>query len=217
MNGKIQKNCMIQNWMWISVLSAVAFIVISQMIQSTVVEQSIYQQVAKLRSPTLTKMMIDLTSLGSFSVLILLYVSFMLFFILLRKYTLAFFITVNTAGGILLPHYLKNFFERARPDMSEHLVDVMTHSFPSGHALSSTSIYIGLAYALSRFTQNKHLYFLIHCLAAFIIAVICFSRVYLGVHYFYDVLGGVLMGLSWTSGVVAVFIYRSRAIHSESL
>ncbi len=82
---------------------------------------------------------------------------------------------------------IKSIFEIPRPDVIEHLVHADDWSFPSGHSQGAMVLWGWLAYEL----KDKRAY----VIAAILIAGVGFSRIYLGVHYPIDVLGGFLIGL----------------------
>jgi undecaprenyl-diphosphatase len=86
---------------------------------------------------------------------------------------------------------LKELFDRVRPDLWLR-VAVSGESFPSGHALASTVIYGLVAYTLARRWPGHTLP--IGAIAAFVVAAIAFSRLYLGVHWPSDVVAGVAIG-----------------------
>ena len=86
---------------------------------------------------------------------------------------------------------LKELFDRVRPDLWLRAA-VSGESFPSGHALASTVIYGLVAYTLARRWPGHAM--LIGATAAFIVAAIAFSRLYLGVHWPSDVVAGVAIG-----------------------
>ena len=54
------------------------------------------------------------------------------------------FVTLATGGALVVNASLKQFFQRPRPDVVPHLREVMTMSFPSGHALTSAVVYLTL-------------------------------------------------------------------------
>ena len=86
---------------------------------------------------------------------------------------------------------LKELFDRVRPDLWLR-VAVSGESFPSGHSLASTVIYGLLAYTLARRWPAHTM--LVGTIAAFVVAAIAFSRLYLGVHWPSDVVAGVAIG-----------------------
>jgi undecaprenyl-diphosphatase len=78
-----------------------------------------------------------------------------------------------------------------------HLREVMTLSFPSGHAMTSAAVYLTLGALLMRISERRITKF--YCMAVAMTAtfLIGLSRVYLGVHYPTDVLAGWVIGLCW--------------------
>lgn len=147
----------------------------------------------------LTKMMTDLTALGGTTVLSLITVLVVLFLGLRGSAHTAAYVTVSILGGWLLSTVLKIGVARPRPELVPHLVVVGDFSFPSGHAMLSAVTYLTLGALLSRMEQRQSLK-LFHLVTAFLLTVIvgC-SRVYLGVHYPTDVVGGWTAGAAWAS------------------
>lgn len=92
----------------------------------------------------------------------------------------------------LLDPALKLVFQRARPELWEVAARPTSYSFPSGHALSSMMVYGVLAYLLAQLYPQWRWYYWLG--AALWIFLIGFSRVYLGVHWPSDVLGGFALG-----------------------
>lgn len=82
---------------------------------------------------------------------------------------------------------IKNIIGRERPDIAYRLVSESGFSFPSGHSMISTVIY---GYLIS-IIDNKWCKYLL----VLLILLIGFSRIYLGVHYFSDIIGGYLYGI----------------------
>ena len=76
-------------------------------------------------------------------------------------------------------------------------------SFPSGHAMSATVVYGTVAYLLARLQKHGWARALTLLFAVVMIALICFTRLYLGVHYPSDVLGGIIVGLAWSGFCMA--------------
>ena len=111
-------------------------------------------------------------------------------------------IPVVLAGAELLNLILKLAFHRPRPEAA--FVHLETYSFPSGHAMVSTALYGALAYlAWSRLRTPRARVALLTGTAA-LLSLICFSRLYLGVHYLSDVLAGAAGGAFWLAVAIAL-------------
>lgn len=107
------------------------------------------------------------------------------------------FVFMACSGGWFINHALMQFFQRPRPDVVPHLREVMTMSFPSGHALTSAVVYLTLGALLMRVAKRRLTRWYCMGLAMLATFLVGASRVYLGVHYPTDVLAGWLVGLSW--------------------
>jgi undecaprenyl-diphosphatase len=140
---------------------------------------------------------LDITSLGSGTVLGLSVAAICGFLLLQGLQRNALFVFLASCGGWLLNAGLKELFARPRPSIVPHLNEVMTLSFPSGHAMTSAAVYLTLGALLMRVAKRRltRIYcMIIAMLATFLIGA---SRVYLGVHYPTDVLAGWVVGMSW--------------------
>lgn len=100
------------------------------------------------------------------------------------------------AGGALLNVALKAVFQRERPAFDEPLASALGWSFPSGHAMGAMVAYGMVAYLLVLRFGRAPAPFIVGGASAVVLAV-GFSRIYLGVHYFSDVVGGYLSGIAW--------------------
>ncbi|GIF98868.1 phosphatase PAP2 family protein [Catellatospora citrea] len=107
-----------------------------------------------------------------------------------------------TLGGIqLLVNLIKILAGRPRPDTALWLVDATGLSFPSGHAGSSTATFGLLAWLTCTITSDRRIRSAAWAGAAVIAVAIGLTRIYLGVHYPSDVLGGWLIGGLWLTVV----------------
>lgn len=139
----------------------------------------------------------DMTALGGVAFLTLLTVTIGGFLWIKRMYRALVFVLASTFSGLLVSLLLKQLFDRPRPELVPHLAHVYTSSFPSGHAMLSATVFLTLGALLGRFVQEWMLkaYFLI--VAGTLTFLVGVSRVYMGVHYPTDVLGGWTAGLAW--------------------
>jgi undecaprenyl-diphosphatase len=140
---------------------------------------------------------LDVTALGSATVLGLTVVAVCGFLALQGLYRYALFVFVASCGGWLLNAVLKVAFGRPRPDVVPHLREVMTLSFPSGHAMTSAAVFLTLGALLMRVSDRRVTRWYCMGVAMLATALVGSTRVYLGVHYPTDVLAGWLIGLTW--------------------
>ncbi len=147
----------------------------------------------------LTKVMTDITALGGVTVLTLITTLVTLYLVLARAERTALFLVVSIVGGWGLSNLLKIGVGRPRPDLVPHLVEVHDLSFPSGHAMLSAIVYLTLGALLSRLETRKRLRFFFMATALVLTLIIGLSRIFLGVHYPTDVIGGWCAGLAWAS------------------
>ena len=126
--------------------------------------------------------------------------------LVVRHWREASFAVASFVGSALLNLATKQFFRRDRPTLWESLAPETTFSFPSGHAMGSMTLAMTLI-LLSWHTRWRWLVLLVA--AAFVLQVGA-SRIYLGVHYPSDILGGWFAGMAWVVGVYFV-MFRWRA------
>jgi undecaprenyl-diphosphatase len=119
-----------------------------------------------------------------------------------RRRLEAVLVALVVVGAEVLNVILKLTFHRPRPEFA--LVHLDTYSFPSGHAMMSTALYGTLAYLAWGRVRTPRRQALLILGAAVFVGSICFSRLYLGVHYLSDVLAGVAGGVFWLAASVAL-------------
>lgn len=105
-------------------------------------------------------------------------------------------IALNIIIEPILNTTLKNIFARPRP-IDYRLIEETGYSFPSGHSMASMAFYGLLIYLIYKNVKNKYLKWTLILVLSVLIILIGFSRIYLGVHYTSDVLGGFLISLSY--------------------
>ena len=99
---------------------------------------------------------------------------------------------------------IKYLVQRPRPDMSLSRVEKLpsSPSFPSGHTMVSTTVFGSLAVLGTFLTQRKTIRLMLTVVGIFIPILVGLTRMYLGVHYLSDVLGG------WVGGGIFVFVLQ---------
>jgi undecaprenyl-diphosphatase len=143
--------------------------------------------------------LLDLTAIGGPVVLGLVVFAVAGFLALQTRYRTALVILITAASGELANFAMKSLFARPRPDVVPHLRDVVSTSFPSGHAMESAIIYLTLGAMLMRLAERRLTKIYCMTIAVIVTLLVGISRVYLGVHYPTDVLGGWTFGFVWAS------------------
>ncbi len=122
-----------------------------------------------------------------------------------RRWREATFAGVSFGGSALLNMATKQFFQRGRPTLWESIAPEHTFSFPSGHAMGSAT----LAMVVVLLCWHTRWRWLAVVLAGSFALLVGVSRIYLGVHYPSDILGGFAAGIAWVSGVY-LLLFRVR-------
>ena len=162
--------------------------------------------------------MIDMTALGSETILTLVTIMAIGFLLLRKRNRQALLVAVAVGGGAILSGILKASFSRARPDVVPHLVYADSGSFPSGHAMNSAIIYLTIAVLIARSYEDMRTRYFIVGLATLATLTVGFTRLYLGVHYPSDVAAGWLVGGAWAlaMGMIAIALQKRRKIEQPT-
>ena len=167
------------------------------------VDTSLYNLIIKLMSTNTTTVMKFISYLGSATVFIILALAFI--FILKNKRDSK-CIAINLVLVFLLNRVLKLIIARPRPEILR-LVEEDGYSFPSGHSMVSMGFYGFLIYLVFKNIQNKKIRYPLIIFLSILILLIGISRIYLGVHYFTDVIGGFVIAIIYLA-VFIKFIYN---------
>ena len=150
-------------------------------------------------APTLTRIAIAITFFGS--VIFLTSAGAVVGLILALRGNFYRFLALVLAsgGGAILNLILKHFFHRQRPALENPLVTLSSFGFQSGHTMGATLFYGVLALIVTHSIRSWARRLSVAFAAALIIALVGVSRIYLGAHYFTDVIGAIAIGLAWLS------------------
>ncbi|MFP4622804.1 MAG: phosphatase PAP2 family protein [Gemmatimonadota bacterium] len=166
------------------------------------------------RTAVLDRVALEITALGNLATVAVLVLAVSVFLWLTRHRLSVALLMTAVAGGATLSFLLKDIIDRPRPRVFEWGTQVASASFPSGHSMSAFVAYAAVAYLVGRLEPTPALRWTTWALAALIIVAVGASRVYLGVHYPSDVLGGYAAGLAWlafvVSGLTAIRYYSRR-------
>ncbi len=155
------------------------------------------------QSPLLTQIAVELTHLGTGTVVFTIVAVAALFLWNTAHKHSARLLLAAVAGNLLVNNALKLVFSRPRPDVFPWQTTALSTSFPSGHAMSATVCYGTVAYLVARLQKRRWARALTLGGATVLILLICATRLYLGVHYPSDVIAGILVGLAWAAFCMA--------------
>ncbi|MCA9767160.1 MAG: phosphatase PAP2 family protein [Carnobacterium sp.] len=169
-------------------------------------DQSITHSILSIASEKKTAFFVFITHFGGVPIMAILVLLFSFFvFLKFRKLKLTiWYILQSIIGAGALNVLVKLIFQRERPTI-EHLIMQGGFSFPSGHAMGSMICYGGLAFLIFYLYKKSTLSFIIVVATLLLILFIGLSRIYVGVHFPSDVVGGYLLGASWLALMIALF------------
>ncbi|MCE4047370.1 MULTISPECIES: phosphatase PAP2 family protein [Bacillaceae] len=193
----------------IVVLFIVMFIFVASRIQGAEIiafDQVIIDYIQSFESDATTEWTVILTDLGSIKFIAVAVVVGTVLLCLYRKFSLAAFLICAPALGGLLNKFLKWIFKRERPDILP-LITEHGYSFPSGHSMGSLIFYGSAAYVFLHIWKTAGKKAATIIIACLVILMIGISRIYLGVHYPTDVVGGFAVGFAFLLVCILVFRY----------
>ena len=163
----------------------------------------IYNHVKKLINPNTTKFFKIVTELGNYTVMVPIIIIFYLFN---KDKSFNRYFTINLISVFASNFIVKSIIRRDRP-IDINLIIENGFSFPSGHSMVSFAFYGFLIYYLYHTDLKKPLKYSLMIFLSFIILLIGLSRIYLGVHYASDVIGGFLLAFIYLV-IYIKFIYK---------
>ncbi len=161
-------------------------------------DNTLYSALQSLRSPWFDELMVHFTRLGDLSVILIFAISVALILLLRGDWrTLGYWLAASLFG-LLVPIALKYGLRIPRPDSG--VVHLGPWSFPSAHVLRALTVYGFFSVMIAR-SILRDWRWVAYSLVAVAIAAISLSRLYLGVHWFTDIAGSLLLGLAWISAL----------------
>lgn len=177
-----------------------SFVTITGNLQSqyfTDFDATVSDYITSFRNPTLTlffKYITDVGDIYGYLIILSLITFVLLYYFKSWKYAVQLLSVLILAVSSNV--FLKHLIQRERP-ITDHLVTVKTLSYPSGHAMTAMAFYGFLIYLLFTLKIKVGYKYALILLCVFLILSIGISRIYLGVHYPSDILGGFIAGLIW--------------------
>ena len=175
---------------------------------SLVIDTKVYSFIAdNIMRDGITSVLKVITELGGVAFTVL---AGVLIFMFCKK--IRWFVTFDLVGVTLINQVIKHIVRRPRPNVLR-LVEEDGYSFPSGHSMVSMAFYGIIIYLVYKNVTNKYLKWTLITLLSLLILSIGFSRIYVGVHYFTDVVGGFLLGLAYL--IIYINIYNKKVGKNE--
>jgi undecaprenyl-diphosphatase len=200
----------------IAVVASVAFAVIAAEIRRGALDhadRAIELTIHRLDSLPADVVAMTATRIGSNTVLLPVLALVTALAIHLRNRTVAIVLVIDAAAVICAYSLLKLMFSRERPELFDKVALPTGYSFPSGHSMSAIGIYGVIAAALIALYPRARRPVI--AAAAILIGLIGLSRIYLGVHWPSDVLGGFLGGVPPL--IASVHLIHRRRAHDASV
>jgi undecaprenyl-diphosphatase len=132
-----------------------------------------------------------------------------------RSWTPAIVLSVTDAGVIGLTIVFKAALGRARPPLAQAVAAADGFGFPSGHAATAAAVCGAAAWLCSALMRSWRVRTAVWAGAAMLAALVGISRVYLGVHWTTDVLGGWFFGILWMAVVISAWAAFGRVTHAR--
>jgi undecaprenyl-diphosphatase len=156
-----------------------------------------------------------LTLIGSTEFCFMLIIPLMVLLGLSKKYAGMLMVPLSIFGSDDINSWLKAIYKHPRPDVP-HLVVAHDYSFPSGHSMNMVAFYGLLTFLLLEGTKGRIARMTIWLLSALVILLVGLSRVYLGVHFPIDVIGGYFIGFAWLQLVLATYLILKKDRHPKT-
>lgn len=157
-------------------------------------DDAVRYRVYSIRNEKLTMFWKFITHSGDSEVVIMLGIVLLLVKSLRKKYGVKF--AIAALSSTALYQGMKYIFQRPRPDIALRLIEESGYSFPSGHSMNCLVSYGILAYLILKYCENARLAKILSVGLGLIIILIGLSRVYVGVHFPTDVIGGWSLGIA---------------------
>jgi len=155
------------------------------------IDNYVYNAISSIQSPFMTKFMTFITKFADAVVIVILSIVVGLIILKTHNFNLFKSYALNMGISNLLAQLLKRIVKRTRPNVLK-LVEETGYSFPSGHTVGAMTFYGFLIIIILNCLKGSLKLILVSILVI-LIFLIGFSRIYLGVHYFSDVLGSILL------------------------
>ena len=155
------------------------------------VDEGVQAFILHIRNSKLTNVFTVITNIGGAYALLSISV---LLLLIKRDKKISLMIAINLAMVFITSQIFKFIFRRSRP-AEIFLVNATGYSYPSGHMMVSSAFYFYILYLINKKVKNKIIKAIIFIFTVLLVFLIGFSRIYLGVHYTTDIIGGLILAI----------------------
>lgn len=212
-------NCINKNRIWIILSSIFILVLITSgkileiylnLNSFNIIDWPINQIVVSLRTPLLNKLMLLVTLTGNWQMVVWGSVLTLVLLIIAQKKHYLIALLLSDISALIFIVFVKNLVGRSRPPVAYAIITEQGFAFPSGHAYFGVVFYGLLVYFLIRHFEQKWLKSGIYLLGSIYILILAFSRIYLGVHWFTDVIAGLSFGVIWLFVIMSYVEHKIR-------
>lgn len=197
----------------------VLFVILAWMTSGTqgfLIDESVSYWADQQTNPVFIKLMEIASVIGSSEMILLVTVIIGLVFLIQRNWYHFFFFFVLSVGGVILNLALKMIVRRERPgdeisyiEVFNFNLELQSYSFPSGHTMRATILFLFLMYVAFYFGKRIVMQIVAFIIYAILIFAVALSRIMLEAHFMTDVLGAVVISVSWFF-LCLYFFYRPK-------
>lgn len=156
------------------------------------IDNAIYNFIISFQNDKLTYFIKFITKFANVKSIIII----VILFLIIKRNFIGIIPTIVAIDVEILNLVLKFILKRDRPNILQ-LISVDNYSYPSGHAMISMGVYGCFIYLIYKYVDNKKIKICSIVLLSLLILLIGFSRIYLGVHYFSDIVGGFIISICY--------------------
>lgn len=190
----------------LSIVALSIFIILGLMVRNSsegiLFDVALLEYIHSYTNPLVLNIMKFISFIGSGYFLVPVLTLAILYTLIKKKYYITKLLLVSSLGSWVLNYILKFLINRTRP-LDFFLVQQGGLSYPSGHSMVSMSMYLTFAYLICReeyFNDKKKI---VYAVAIVDVLLMGISRMYLGVHWPTDIIGGFIMGYIFFQAIVA--------------
>ena len=159
------------------------------------IDTAVNAMIPSIQNPSLTKIMTVITGIGSTTCLAILSILLLILLLYKKRYQNSLLLAFGMLGGLFIELLIKAIVQRERPESM--LIAETGYSFPSAHSMMVLVFFAILVYSLKDDIKSLFLRYLFIAASIIIVLLVSFSRLYLGVHWLSDAIGGLIIGFLW--------------------